>query len=51
MHRLLHLEWSVYTGAHLKSSSKRVTSCSVCDLDLAIKITSSMKAFLEELVF
>ena len=45
--KLRHFEDFIFIAAHLKSSWRRVTSCSMCDLDSATRVTSSIKAFID----
>ena len=45
--QLCHFEGFILIAAHLKSSWRRVTSCSMCDLDSAIKVTLSIKVFID----
>ena len=46
--KLRHFEGFILIAAHLKNSWRQVTSCSMCDLDSAIRVTSSIKAFVEK---
>ena len=47
INKLRHFEGFIFIAAHLKSSCRRVTSCSPCGLDSATRVTSSMKAFID----
>ena len=45
--RLRHFEGFIFIAAHLKSSWRQVTICSMYDLDSAIRVTSFIKTFVD----